>query len=81
MTVALFKTLMSESGFFGEVSTVTRIGHVRDAILVTDDGFGAVGGITLGGGGVGEPRTGIMYMRVGVLRVGVCACVYVCVCA
>ena len=64
--------------------TVTRIGRLWDAILVTDDGFGALmcqkcvqsqirlgewggggGGDTIGGGGgrgVGEPRTGIIYM-------------------
>ena len=60
------------------ISAVTQIGRLWDAILVTDDGFGARmckkcaqshrfglgsggGGIPLGGGGVGEPRTGIIY--------------------
>ena len=68
----------------GKISAVTRIGRLWDAILVTDDGFGARmckkcaqshrfgllgwvgggGGIPLGGGGVGEPRTGIIYQAV-----------------
>ena len=51
----------------GKICTVTRIGRLWDAILVTDDGSGALMckqfaqshrfGI---GGGVGEPRTGII---------------------
>ena len=52
------------------MSTVTRIGRLWDAILVTGNGFGALmckqcaqsrgwGGIPLGEG-VGEPRTGII---------------------
>ena len=58
-----------------KISAVTQIGRLWDAILVTDDGFGArmckkcaqshrFGlGSGLGGGGVavGEPRTGIIY--------------------
>ena len=62
----------------GKISAVTRIGRLWDVILVTDDGFGARmcrgvggGGDTIGGGGVGEPRTGIIYICMYV-------CLYVC---
>ena len=64
----------------GKNCTVTRTGRLWDAILVTDDGFGALmcqkraqSQIRLGewgrggyhwGGGVGEPRTLIIYIYI-----------------
>ena len=70
-----------------KICTVTRIGRLWDAILGTDDGFGAlmckkcaqshrgwVGGDTIGG--VGEPRTGIIYPNPN----HCCCCCCFCVC-
>ena len=72
----------------GKNCTVTRIGRLWDAILVTDDGFGALicqkceSQIRLGewggGGGVGEPRTGIICIYI-YIYVCMYVCMYVCV--
>ena len=64
MTAALFETLMSESSFgsvYSHMSLLESSCGKSDTVIQIRLGEGE-GGDTIGrGGGVGEPRTGIIY--------------------